>query len=134
MYAKLIVVEPNVDPREVQIRLPITIGRSPDALLRLDHSLVSRLHCELVEENGQIIVRDLGSRNGTFVGGQRIETAPLPPGELLTIGGITFRAVYADNVIGAASAVEERLKTGGTETISIQDTSPVSLKFLDKIS
>jgi predicted component of type VI protein secretion system len=60
----------------------------------LPHPLVSRQHCELYENGGQLMVRDLGSLNGTFVNNQRVTESPLPPGELLTIGTVTFRAVY----------------------------------------
>ena len=72
--------------------------------MQLDHSLISRHHCELYEENGQMMVRDLGSRNGTFIGGQRVETAPVPAGELLTVGGITFRAIYGEDALLAPEA------------------------------
>ena len=40
------------------------------------------------------MVRDLGSLNGTFVNNQRITESPIAPGELLTVGTVTFRAVY----------------------------------------
>ncbi len=46
-----------------------------------------------------MMVRDLGSRNGTFIRGQRVETAPVPAGELLTVGGITFRAIYGEEAL-----------------------------------
>lgn len=44
-----------------------------------------------------LMVRDLGSRNGTFVGDQRIADEPMPikPGDVLTVGGVTLRAEYA---------------------------------------
>jgi predicted component of type VI protein secretion system len=61
----------------------------------LPHPLVSRQHCELFETNGRLMVRDLGSLNGTFVNNERISEAALPPGELLTVGAVTFRAVYS---------------------------------------
>jgi hypothetical protein len=40
------------------------------------------------------MVRDLGSLNGTFINNQRITESVIEPGELLTIGAVTFRAVY----------------------------------------
>lgn len=97
MQAKLIVVEPEIQPNQYELSLPMTIGRGRDSRLKLMHALVSRRHCELFEESGKLMVRDLGSLNGTFVGGERVETAPLPPGGLLTIGSVTFRAVYGDD-------------------------------------
>ena len=94
MDAKLVVVGGDAKATEVRLKLPAVIGRGREATLTLPHPLVSRRHCEIVESNGNLIVRDMGSLNGTFINNQRITEAPLPPGELLTIGTITFRAVY----------------------------------------
>ena len=80
---------------EVQLKLPTIIGRGRSAGLTLPHPLVSRQHCEIYEEEGKLVVNDLGSLNGTFVGDQRInEPTFLMPGELLTVGTVTFRASY----------------------------------------
>lgn len=94
MQAKLVVVGGEAKAAEISLKLPTIIGRGRDATLTLPHPLVSRQHCEIFENNGQLFVRDLGSLNGTFVGSQRITEAPLPSGELLTVGTVTFRAVY----------------------------------------
>ena len=62
----------------------------------MGHPLVSRQHCEVFEADGLLMVRDLGSLNGTFVGETRIaeQAMPVKPGDLLTVGPVTFRAVY----------------------------------------
>jgi hypothetical protein len=52
------------------------------------------VHCEIYESNGYLVVRDLDSLNGTYVNSQRVTETVLPPGELLTLGAVTFRAVY----------------------------------------
>jgi pSer/pThr/pTyr-binding forkhead associated (FHA) protein len=95
--AKLVVVGGDVKTAEIKLRLPSTVGRGRGTTIMLPHPLVSRQHCELFESNGQLMVRDLGSLNGTFVNNQRITESPLPPGELLTIGTVTFRAMYEAN-------------------------------------
>ncbi len=94
----LVVVGGDVKTPEVKLRLPSTVGRGRDCSIMLRHPLVSRQHCEIFEAGGALLVRDLGSLNGTFVNNQRIEgDAPLQPGQLLTIGTVTFRAMYDAN-------------------------------------
>ena len=90
----------------------------------LPHPLVSRQHCELFEANGQLMVRDLGSLNGTFVNNQRITESPLPPGELLTIGTVTFRAMYdahPDSHSPAGAGPLPKLKRSDTEGATLPD-------------
>jgi pSer/pThr/pTyr-binding forkhead associated (FHA) protein len=95
MEAKLIVVGGKAPPAEFSLNLPTIIGRSRAADIPLNHPLISRQHCELFEANGQLMVRDLGSLNGTFIGNNRItDEIRLAPGSLLTVGAFTFRAVY----------------------------------------
>ncbi len=96
MEAKLIVVGGDEKSRQFELHLPTVIGRSRGTDLRLKHPLVSRTHCEVFEVDGMLMVRDLGSLNGTFVGPTRIseQAMPVNPGDLLTVGPVTFRADY----------------------------------------
>lgn len=96
LNAKLVIVGGG-DARvsEIQLQLPTTIGRSREAKVKLPHPLVSRKHCEVFERDGQLYVRDLGSLNGTYVDSQKIEAEQLlQPNQLLTLGTVTFRAIY----------------------------------------
>jgi pSer/pThr/pTyr-binding forkhead associated (FHA) protein len=63
-----------------------TIGRSPDCGIFLDDVTVSRKHAVLVERNGNFVVEDQGSLNGTFVNRKRVESAQLEDGDELQIG------------------------------------------------
>src|SRR5256885_15704807 len=95
MDAKLVVVAGDAPAQQYELSLPTVIGRSRSVGVVVPNPLVSRQHCELFESQGLLMVRDLGSLNGTFVGDMRIaQEAALEPGELLTIGSVTFRAVY----------------------------------------
>ena len=97
MDAKLVVVGGEIKAGEYHLTLPTIIGRSRSADLTVGNPLVSRQHCEIYEADGQLMVRDLGSLNGTFIGEKRItQEAALEPGDLLTVGAVTFRAVYGN--------------------------------------
>jgi len=106
LNAKLVIVGAKTKATEVDLRLPATIGRGRDATLTVKHPLVSRVHCKITELNGELVVQDLGSLNGTFISNEQLqpnEQYILPPDELLTVGGVTFRAVY-DMPSGGKSA------------------------------
>ena len=93
---RLEVVGGDVGSKEIPLTLPATIGRGRESSVSLSHPLVSRKHCEIIESQGRVLVRDLESLNGTFVGSDRIDEAVLHPGDLLTVGTVTFRAIYDD--------------------------------------
>jgi pSer/pThr/pTyr-binding forkhead associated (FHA) protein len=67
------------------------VGRKEDCDLRLDHKSISKMHCVLVKTDGVLLLRDLGSTNGTRVNGQRVRRAILLADDQLTIAGYKFR-------------------------------------------
>src|SRR6266478_4881284 len=67
------------------------IGREEDCDLRLDHKSVSKMHCVLVKTDGLLLLRDLGSTNGTRVNGQRVRRAALLPNDKLSIANFQYR-------------------------------------------
>jgi pSer/pThr/pTyr-binding forkhead associated (FHA) protein len=105
MEAKLVVVSGTAKIQELVLELPAVIGRGREATVSLPHPLVSRKHCEVFEANGYLVVRDMGSLNGTFIDDERIAEAVLPPGGLLTLGSITLRAEYEAPEVGEAPEV-----------------------------
>jgi predicted component of type VI protein secretion system len=69
-----------------------TAGRHDDCQLRIKSSEVSRRHCQFFEKNGLLLVKDLGSSNGTMLNGKKIEgQRVLEPGDELTIGPVKLR-------------------------------------------
>ncbi len=93
--AKLVIVGGDELDQQYLLSMPTTIGRGNENDITLPHPLVSRKHCRLYERGGVLRVRDLNSLNGTFVGRDRITDQAIHPGELLTVGTVTFRAIYA---------------------------------------
>src|SRR5262245_27585761 len=70
------------------------VGRKEECDLRLDHKSVSKLHCVLVKTDGLLLLRDLGSTNGTRVNGQRVRRAALLPNDQVMIAGFKFRVHF----------------------------------------
>src|SRR5690348_14057201 len=78
MQARLIAYPPDqaAMARTLAPGVPLTIGRAPDAALRIDHPSVSRQHAEL-RFGSHWQLRDLDSKNGSFVDGIRVQEATL---------------------------------------------------------
>lgn len=95
MQATLVVVSGKTDKRRLSITLPIILGRSHQADLTIAHSLISRKHCALLNREGVVILRDLGSLNGTFVRGEKVTgDVRLLPNDEFSIGPVTFQIQY----------------------------------------
>ena len=66
---------------------PILIGRAPECTLVVDDDYASNRHARVFQRDGEWMVEDLGSTNGTLVSGRRIEGAvPFRPGAQVRIG------------------------------------------------
>lgn len=76
---------------------PITIGRSPEADVVVLDERASRIHCGIRLWDGEFYIKDLKSRNGTFVNGQRIDVAKLKPSDEIRIGSVIFSFDAAPN-------------------------------------
>src|SRR5215472_8920756 len=72
----------------------LLVGRKEECDLNLDHKSVSKLHCIIVKTDGLLLVRDLGSTNGTRVNGQRVRRAALLPNDKLTIANFHYRILF----------------------------------------
>jgi two-component system response regulator GlrR len=69
---------------------PVVVGVSPDCDVVLSDPRVSRRHCEVELTARGVVLRDLGSKNGTLVGDLSVVEAWLPLGKKATIGGSTL--------------------------------------------
>jgi transcriptional regulator with PAS, ATPase and Fis domain len=99
------VVPPGGPPVEARLELrPLVIGTSAECDLVVVDPRISRQHCELRLTAQGIVLRDLGSKNGTLVGKVAIKEALLPPSVQVTIGGseLTIRAMGAPSLLPMA--------------------------------
>jgi hypothetical protein len=84
---------PNVGARYVLDGSVTLAGRHPNSDIFLDDVTVSRRHAEIDRlEDGRVVLRDLGSLNGTYVNRERTEETVLSPGDEVQIG--KFKLVY----------------------------------------
>ena len=95
-------------PKDIELSAePLSIGRSREADIPLLDDKVSRVHCGIRLSDGEFYLKDLKSRNGTFVNGQRVEdTVKLQPGDRIQVGATVF-------VLEDASRQEESAKALG---------------------
>jgi pSer/pThr/pTyr-binding forkhead associated (FHA) protein len=70
------------------------VGRKEECDLRLDHKSISKIHCAIVKTDGLLLLRDLGSTNGTRVNGQRIRRAALLPNDQVAFASFKFRVAF----------------------------------------
>src|SRR3954471_11189682 len=69
----------------------VIVGRKEDCDVRLDHKSVSKQHCVIVKTDGLLLLRDLGSTNGTRVNGQRGRRAPLLPNDQVSFASLRYK-------------------------------------------
>lgn len=98
MDVKLKVLAGSNAGAELPIPAPkFFIGRAEDCQLRPKSDMISRHHCVLMIESDAVVVRDLGSRNGTFVNNERVSgETPLKHGDRLRVGPLEFELHCAE--------------------------------------
>jgi pSer/pThr/pTyr-binding forkhead associated (FHA) protein len=93
------------------------VGRSPQSQIVLSMPEISRRHCEITEDDQGFWVEDIGSRNGTFVNGRRIEKrTKINDGDRIGIAGL--EVLFSDS------------KDTGPRTFSF-DTTPQNSREAD---
>jgi pSer/pThr/pTyr-binding forkhead associated (FHA) protein len=98
MEVKLVFIRKDRTTQSFSLPSAVTfIGRRQDCDLNIPLSMVSRRHCQIYEEFGKVMVRDLKSRNGTFVNDEAIDDAEIKAGDTLRVGPIHF-VVQIDGV------------------------------------
>ena len=111
---RLTVVEGPAIGQEFKIDGVATIGRSPDATVMVDDAGVSRLHARIRRsEAGTFEVEDLGSKNGTFLNGARIEHALANLGDKIRVGPRVVLTLASFDLVEEQVVQRQRLETVG---------------------
>ena len=95
--------------RFIGLVTPVTIGREEGNTIRLNDDRVSRYHAKIQEDQGQIVLTDLDSTNGTRVNGEAIQLRLLRAGDRVSVGRSTL--VYGSAEEIDASLLEESSMT-----------------------
>src|SRR5271157_4749382 len=119
MTARLVALDEG--PDIVLDRAMVVVGRHPACDARLDSLRVSRHHCCMMQEGGEVIVRDLGSTNGIRINGQRVEMGRLRPGDELSIAHIRYRL---ENGPGHEQTIVEQVSVAGTGRSAGEERGP----------
>ncbi len=91
MDAKLLLLKKDGSQKSFPLPSSVTIiGRRHDCDLRAPLKSVSRRHCQFSNNKGGLTIRDLSSRNGTYLNGKRIEHAELKAGDRIKVGPLLF--------------------------------------------
>ena len=91
MASKLIITLDGEVVKEFVInKEAVTIGRKHENDIQLNDLTVSGRHALITEQNGAIVVEDLGSTNGTLLNGSHINKATLQHGNVIQIGHHLF--------------------------------------------
>ncbi|MEO8941434.1 MAG: FHA domain-containing protein [Isosphaeraceae bacterium] len=119
MTVQLIVVQGKPEGKTIPLAGPLfLIGRGERCHLRPNSELVSREHTEISIGDDAVIVRDMGSRNGTLVNGKPLKGPhSLKNGELLQVGPLTF----AVSIQGAKAAVAASAKPAPAKGASLDE-------------
>jgi hypothetical protein len=97
----------------------IVIGRASDLDMVLVEDMVSRRHARIACSDTQILIEDLGSTNGTFVNGEKIDRASLKEGDRVLIGTSILKVVALDPTAPMPQRVEVSNASRGASTRSM---------------
>ncbi|MBX7246822.1 MAG: EAL domain-containing protein [Candidatus Sumerlaeaceae bacterium] len=136
-------LEGFTDEQKVLQRIPITsipfrVGRLSTLPLPLNFINISRTHAEFYEEADKLMLRDLGSRNGTFLNRERLEApAAVAPGDVVHFGTCEFRLLQEDaglndpfmDTLSFEAQLPRDLETGMRELLDMINTQAVQPVF-----
>src|SRR5690242_9871804 len=142
MQVVLVMFRADGERRSFSVSRDMTvIGRREDCDLRIPLGEISRKHCRLIKEDGTLRLEDLGSSNGTYLNGKRVQEAAIEAGDTLQVGPVVF-VVQIDGepqeedmqpVVATSKAAAERSEGAATAAVpgDDEDALPPGLEDSD---
>jgi hypothetical protein len=119
--AKLLIKSEGFKSKIIELNLGVNrFGRVAGNDFQIEHPTISAKHCEVVLGDGELMVRDCGSTNGTFVDGEPVGQAKLSAGQILRIGDVELLVESTDvkiaipKFVTAPAAMPPIVLTDGT--------------------
>jgi pSer/pThr/pTyr-binding forkhead associated (FHA) protein len=129
--AKLVIQNQGMTGRAHELSVDCTtVGRVEDNIFQIADASVSSHHCEVHRRGGEIVIRDLNSTNGSFIGNDKITEHVLKPGQTLRLGQVELKL----EVEGAAAATDAAMPMPAKKQVDATKIMPrgVSLDELEK--
>jgi adenylate cyclase len=104
----------NLQTYELKSGATTVVGRAPTSDIPVFDPTISRRHAELVPDDKGVQVRDLGSSNGTFLNGSRIENGMVVVGDTITFGKVAFKLLQVAAAPPPAAAAFKDAPAGAT--------------------
>ncbi|GAA4330490.1 hypothetical protein GCM10023165_04250 [Variovorax defluvii] len=129
---RLIVLARNSSVRQINIAGPMTtIGRAADNRVCIDSSQVSRRHARIQWSGDRYLLSDLGSRNGSYVNGERVaDSRALCNGDAITLGDCQLRFLYSADMLPDTDALRLLTLPGELSHAATVRRAPARAGFL----
>jgi pSer/pThr/pTyr-binding forkhead associated (FHA) protein len=114
MAATLVIFDKHGTRKDVDLNTGVTVvGRRPDCDVRIPTPLVSRKHCQIMQNDEGLTIQDLGSANGTMLNDNPVVESELHPGDTLKIGDVKF-IVQIDGNPQSIAPPEDTMELSGS--------------------
>lgn len=134
MKASLVMFKADGSRRDFSLRPGcLVLGRKNSCELRIPLSSVSRQHCEIQVEGSDILLRDLGSSNGTYHNSVRVQNAKLQAGDEVVVGPVVF-TVVVDGVPSDIEPVRTIVNSADSSTSAATVTPELATQDVEVIS
>jgi pSer/pThr/pTyr-binding forkhead associated (FHA) protein len=132
MDVNLVLLKKNGSKKTFRLPDSVTvIGRRSNCDLYIPLTSVSRKHCQLNRHEAVLKIRDLGSRNGTYLNGKRVDEAVIQAGDNVKVGPLTF-TLQIDGQPEEIGASASAGKKASAET-PLDDLTPEEFELFEEL-